>query len=416
MVREWLKLMANENVQPNELDFRHSEIKLSEFIQKIKNQFKRKTEYDFSHEVKAAMDSCLACKACASQCPIKIDVANFRSKFFYFYHQRYLRPAKDYAVANLELVAPYLAKAPKVFNFFTKMKAVQTAAEKTLGMTDLPLLSQPNLQSQLVELGYQGKSLEALEKLSASEKANLILVVQDPWTSYYDAKVVRDFVALAEKLGYQAILLPFRPNGKAQHIKGFLKQFTRTAKNQAEMLNRVAKLGVPLVGVDPAIVLSYRDEYKEVLGADRGDFHVLTAHEWLKAELKSERLQSAVKNLQISDRTSAPEAWYLFPHCTEATFMPTSPKDWQQIFATFGENLQIENVGCCGMAGVFGHEVQNQQISRDIYDQSWGEKLKGKAAERCLATGYSCRSQVNRFAQFKPKHPVQALLTLFSSY
>ncbi|PVX39875.1 FAD/FMN-containing dehydrogenase [Pasteurella langaaensis DSM 22999] len=416
MVREWLKLMANENVQPNELDFRHSEIKLSEFIQKIKNQFKRKTEYDFSHEVKAAMDSCLACKACASQCPIKIDVANFRSKFFYFYHQRYLRPAKDYAVANLELVAPYLAKAPKVFNFFTKMKAVQTAAEKTLGMTDLPLLSQPNLQSQLVELGYQGKSLEALEKLSASEKANLILVVQDPWTSYYDAKVVRDFVALAEKLGYQAILLPFRPNGKAQHIKGFLKQFTRTAKNQAEMLNRVAKLGVPLVGVDPAIVLSYRDEYKEVLGTDRGDFHVLTAHEWLKAELKSERLQSAVKNLQISDRTSAPEAWYLFPHCTEATFMPTSPKDWQQIFATFGENLQIENVGCCGMAGVFGHEVQNQQISRDIYDQSWGEKLKGKAAERCLATGYSCRSQVNRFAQFKPKHPVQALLTLFSSY
>lgn len=413
MVREWLKLMANENVQPHELDFHHSEIKLSEFIQRIKNSFKQKAEYDFSHEVKAAMDSCLACKACASQCPIKIDVASFRAKFFYFYHQRYLRPAKDYVVANLELAAPYMAKAPQVFNFFTKMKVVKNTVEKTLGMTDLPLLSQPNLQTQLVELGYQGKSLEELEKLPATEKSNLILVVQDPWTSYYDAKVVRDFVALAKKLGYQAILLPFRPNGKAQHIKGFLKQFTRTAKNQADMLNRVAKLGVPLMGVDPAIVLSYRDEYKEVLGENRGDFHVLTAHEWLKAELNSERLQSVVKNLQISDRTSEPEVWYLFPHCTEATFMPTSPKDWQQIFATFGENLQIENVGCCGMAGVFGHEVQNQGISRDIYDISWATKLKDKTPERCLATGYSCRSQVHRFAQFKPKHPVQALLTLF---
>lgn len=415
MVREWLKLMANENVQPAELDFHHAEVKLSEFVQKIKNSFKKKEEYDFSHEVKAAMDTCLACKACASQCPIKIDVASFRSKFFYFYHQRYLRPAKDYVVANLELAAPYMAKAPQFFNFFTKMKIVQSAVEKTIGMTDLPLLSQPNLDKQLVEIGYQGQSLEQLERLSDTEKANLILVVQDPWTSYYDAKVVRDFVALTQKLGYQAILLPFRPNGKAQHIKGFLKQFTRTAKNQADMLNRVTKLGVPLVGVDPAIVLSYRDEYQEVLGENRGNFKVLTSHEWLKAELQSESVQSAVKNLRISDRTSTPEPWYLFPHCTEATAMPTSPKDWQQIFATFGEALQVQSVGCCGMAGVFGHEVQNQQMSREIYDQSWGEKMQGKPQDRCLATGYSCRSQVKRIEQFKPKHPVQALLGLFET-
>ncbi|MDG2956148.1 FAD-binding and (Fe-S)-binding domain-containing protein [Bisgaard Taxon 10/6] len=411
MVREWLRLMANENVSPEQLDFRNVEVKLSEFVQKIKNSFNKKKEYDFSHEVKAAMDTCLACKACASQCPIKIDVASFRSKFFYFYHQRYLRPAKDYMVANLETVAPYLAKAPQFFNFFVRNKIVQNAVEKTVGMTDLPLLSIPNLQTQLVEIGYQGKSLEQLEKLSAAEKENMLLVVQDPWTSYYDAKVVADFMALCRKLDYQPILLPFKPNGKAQHIKGFLKQFARTARNQAEMLNRVARLDLPLVGVDPAIVLSYRDEYKEVLGAARGDFHVLTAHEWLRSQLSSEHLQSAVKKWQKSDRTC--HEWHLFPHCTEATAMPTSPKEWQLIFSAFGENLQIQNVGCCGMAGVFGHEVQNQSMSKAIYDASWREKLTGKDPEYCLATGYSCRSQVKRFEGQTLKHPVQALLTLF---
>ncbi|MBF1227303.1 MAG: hypothetical protein HXM24_08440, partial [Haemophilus parainfluenzae] len=263
MVREWLRLMANENVSPDQLDFHKTQVKLTALVERFRNSVQKwRGEYDFSHEVKAAMDTCLACKACASQCPIKIDVPSFRAKFFHFYHSRYLRPAKDHLVANLEVAAPYMAKQPVLFNYFTKLKVTQRLVEKTLGMTDLPLLSEPNLQQQLVEIGYQGKKLEELESLSATEKANMLFIVQDPYTSYYDAKVVRDFVALTQKLGFEPIILPFKPNGKAMHIKGFLTRFSKTAKTQAEFLNRVAKLNVPLVGVDPAIVLSYRDEYK----------------------------------------------------------------------------------------------------------------------------------------------------------
>ena len=413
MVREWLRLMANENVSPDQLDFHKTQVKLTALVERFRNSVQKwRGEYDFSHEVKAAMDTCLACKACASQCPIKIDVPSFRAKFFHFYHSRYLRPAKDHLVANLEVAAPYMAKQPALFNYFTKLKVTQSVVEKTLGMTDLPLLSEPNLQQQLVEIGYQGKKLEELEGLSATEKAKMLFIVQDPYTSYYDAKVVRDFVALTQKLGFSPILLPFKPNGKAMHIKGFLARFSKTAKTQAEFLNRVAKLNVPLVGVDPAIVLSYRDEYKEALGDSRGDFHVLTAHEWLTNQLDSNTLQSAVKNIAKSDRTFE---WYLFPHCAESTFMPNSPKEWQYIFAQFGQTLNVEKVGCCGMAGVFGHEVQNQTMSKDIYDVSWGKKLQGKDPNHCLATGYSCRSQVKRYEKAILKHPVQALLEVLNN-
>ncbi|OOF86850.1 hypothetical protein BKG93_01850 [Rodentibacter ratti] len=406
MVREWLRLLANENISPEQLDFQKNDVKLTALVAKIRHSVQKwRGEYDFSHEVKAAMDTCLACKACASQCPIKIDVPSFRAKFFHFYHSRYLRPVKDHIVANLELAAPYMAKQAKFFNYFTQLKTTQRLVEKTTGMTDLPLLSTPNLQQQLVEIGYQGKPLEALEQLSAVEKEKVLLIVQDPYTSYYDAKVVRDFVALTQKLGFNPILLPFKPNGKAMHVKGFLKRFAKTAKNQAEFLNRVAKLGVPLVGVDPAIVLSYRDEYKEALQAQRGNFHVLTAHEWLKNQLDS----GILENLPKTDRTFD---WHLFPHCTESTFMPNSPKEWQQIFDKFGQQLTVEKVGCCGMAGVFGHEVQNQTMSRDIYDISWRKKLHGKDPHFCLATGYSCRSQVKRYEQAVLKHPIQALLEL----
>ena len=65
------------------------------------------------------------------------------------------------------------------------------------------------------------------------------------------------------------------------------------------------------------------------------------------------------------------------------------------------------------MAGVFGHEVQNQTMSKDIYDVSWGKKLQGKDPNHCLATGYSCRSQVKRYEKAILKHPVQALLEIF---
>ena len=411
LVREWLRLLAEQHVSPDLLLSRQppTTVKLVEFAQKLKNQWQKGKEYDFSHEVKAAMDTCLACKACASQCPIKIDVPTFRAQFNALYHQRYLRPLKDHVVSNLEFVAPLMAKAPKLFNFFSANNIAESIAGKTIGMVDLPALSVPTLQRQLVEIGCRD-TLESLEQQLTSghiSPENCILVVQDPFTSYYDAKVVADFVQLCQKLGFKPIVLPFNPTGKAQHIKGFLAKFARTAQNQADFLSRIAKLGVTMVGVDPALTLIYREEYKDILQEKRGEFEVLLAHEWLFAQLTADRLDICKKSPK-TDRLQ----WHLFSHCTESTALPNSSKQWQQIFAHFGEQLALESTGCCGMAGTFGHETQHIAMSKAIYAQSWQKKLQGKDLSRCLATGYSCRSQVKRMEHQVLKHPVQALLEI----
>ncbi|WP_373767204.1 FAD-binding and (Fe-S)-binding domain-containing protein [Glaesserella sp.] len=411
LVREWLRLLAEQNVSPDELIFekQQTSAKLVDFAKKIRNQWRKSQEYDFSHEVKSAMDTCLACKACASQCPIKIDVPTFRSQFNELYHRRYLRPLKDYVVANLEFVAPLMAKQPKLFNFFSANKLAEAVAGKTIGMVNLPALSVPTLQQQLVEIGYQGKTLAQLEQETAganpAEICKYVIIVQDPFTSYYDAKVVADFVQLTQKLGFKPMVLPFNPTGKAQHIKGFLQKFAKTAQNQADLLNRVAKLGITMVGVDPALTLIYREEYQQILKETRGEFKVLLAHEWLSAQLKNGTLDHCKKSAE-TDRLP----WHLFVHCTESTSLPNSLKEWQQIFAHFGETLTAENIGCCGMAGTFGHETKHLAMSKGIYAQSWQVKLQGKTLSRCLATGYSCRSQVKRMEHQLLKHPVQALL------
>ncbi|MCR1566668.1 MULTISPECIES: D-2-hydroxyglutarate dehydrogenase YdiJ [Mixta] len=404
LTREWLRLLAEKGVDPLALERQipESAISLRGLIARTRNSwYARKGEYDFSHEVKEAMSGCLACKACSTQCPIKIDVPAFRSRFLQLYHTRYLRPVSDHLVAAVESYAPVMARAPRAFNFFLKQPWVRNLSQRHIGMVDLPLLSTPTLKQQLAGHPASATTLEQLERLDAAQREKTVLVVQDPFTSYYEAQLVADFVRLIEKLGYRPVLLPFSPNGKAQHIKGFLKRFARTAQKTADFLNRLAQLGMPMVGVDPALVLCYRDEYKQTLGDRRGDFHVQLVHEWL---------HQALATREIKQPTG--ESWYLFAHCTEVTALPATPEQWAAIFARFGARLENINVGCCGMAGTYGHEAKNLDNSLGIYELSWHPQMQRLPRQRCLATGYSCRSQVKRIEGNGMRHPLQALLEL----
>ncbi|WP_144837696.1 D-2-hydroxyglutarate dehydrogenase YdiJ [Leclercia adecarboxylata] len=404
LVREWLRLLADRGVDPLALEKELPEKRASlrTLVERTRNSWHaRKGEYDFSHEVKEAMSGCLACKACSTQCPIKIDVPEFRSRFLQLYHSRYLRPVRDHLVATVESYAPLMARAPRTFNFFINQPLVRKLSEKHIGMIDLPLLSTPSLQRQLVGHRSANLTLEQLEALSDEQKAKTVLVVQDPFTSYYDAQVVADFIRLVERLGYQPVLLPFSPNGKAQHIKGFLNRFAKTAQKTSDFLSRVALLGMPMVGVDPALVLCYRDEYKQTLGDKRGEFHVMLVHEWLPTIVDGQAPQ------EISG-----EPWYLFGHCTEVTALPGAPAQWASIFARFGAKLESVSVGCCGMAGTYGHEVVNHKNSLGIYELSWHQAMQRLPRNRCLATGYSCRSQVKRVEGSGVRHPLQALLEI----
>ncbi|MBT0404360.1 D-2-hydroxyglutarate dehydrogenase YdiJ [Morganella morganii] len=410
LVREWLRLLAEQGTDPALLSraVPQSRISLRGLIEKIGNTRRAsRGEYDFSHEVKESMSGCLACKACSTQCPIKIDVPEFRARFLALYHGRYLRPLRDHLVANVEAGAPLMAKAPKMFNFFLKQPWVQKLSEKTVGMTDLPLLSSPSLKQQLAGSNAVSVTLEMLESMSEEQRraGRYLFIVQDPFTSYFDAKVVADFAALTEKLGFQPVLLPFSPNGKAQHIKGFLARFARTANKTADFLNRVARLGCPMAGVDPALVLCYRDEYKTVLPPEKQQFRVMLVHEFLTeyADL-----------LPVKDISEDTPPWYLFSHCTEATALPDSVKIWQNLFRRFGATLQSVSTGCCGMAGTYGHEMLNLARSKGIYQLSWAQPYQSLPSERCLTTGYSCRSQVKRMEGKVMLHPLQALLTLVS--
>lgn len=413
LMREWLRLVESKGVDVLALEQNIQQWSVKRLLDKVKNrftsQFNAKQDDDFSHEVMEAMQGCLACKACASQCPIKVDVPDFRARFINLYHSRYFRPIKDHLVANVEVMTPMMAKAPKIVNSVLASSIYDKLSQVSIGYVNTPLLSIPTLTQRAAEHKFTAFDFEHLEKLSRDDRAKLLLIVQDPFTSFYDAKVVEDFMLLVKKLGFEPILLPFKPNGKPQHVKGFLAKFAKTATSTAQFLNKIHQLEIPMVGLDASLTLCFRDEYKQALGDNRGDFVVNLAHEWLLTILDAKN-SSKSANIDESTDNKVTVAYKLFAHCTEKTALSGSEGQWQHIFQHFGLSLSSVPVGCCGMAGTYGHEKVNLENSKALYKMSWQHKVDNLATEQILVTGYSCRSQIKRLDNKVTLHPVQALL------
>lgn len=406
LVREWLRLQGEAGVDLVE-ESRKKKAEgawgfVRDFPKRLGNTLaRRRGEKDFSHEVYDAMAGCLACKSCAGQCPIKVNVPDSRAQFLEVYHGRYLRPVRDYLIGGLEFMVPTLSRIAPLYNAALGNRLVERLLAGPVGMVDSPRLSRASLRKQLAAWGVAEATPTSLGLLTDAQKARSVVIVQDAFTSYFEARLVMDIVELLSRLEFRVFVAPYSPNGKPLNVQGFLGAFEHTAAKQAERLGMLAESGVPLVGIDPAMTLTYRQEYVKALGADAVP-EVLMLQEWLAALLPT----LAPRRLAVTG-----PGYRLLSHCTEKTNAPGSPRAWQQLFAAFGLELELVATGCCGMSGTYGHEARNLETSKIIYAQSWQPVVEDEAsAGRLLATGYSCRSQVKRLSETALPHPLQALL------
>ncbi|AXY42043.1 MULTISPECIES: FAD-binding and (Fe-S)-binding domain-containing protein [Halomonas] len=410
LVREWLRLQGDAGVDLVE-ESRRKKAEgawgfVKSFPKRTLNTLRRKREADFSHQVYDAMAGCLACKSCAGQCPIKVNVPDSRAQFLEVYHGRYLRPLRDYLVGTTEFLLPTLSRIAPAYNALIGNRLVDRLLSGPVGLVDSPQLSRASLRKTLAAWGVAEATPTSLGRLTEAQKAKSVVIVQDAFTSHFEANLVLDIVELLGRLDVRVFVAPFSPNGKPLHVQGFLGAFARTAEKQARRLRTLAEFGVPLVGIDPAMTLTYRQEYVKALGPEAVP-EVLMLQEWLVT-----RASSLVPGgLTLEGAGIKDPGYRLLSHCTEKTNAPGSPKAWQQLFAAFGLELELVATGCCGMSGTYGHEARNRETSRTIYAQSWQPVVEENAHQgRLLATGYSCRSQVKRFSDAALPHPLQALL------
>ncbi|MBY5829754.1 FAD-binding oxidoreductase [Rhizobium leguminosarum] len=396
LMREWLRLLAEKGIDPRQEAKRlRRSGPLASFARRAFNSLNPQNRDDFSHEVRVSMDTCLACKACAGQCPVKVSVPAFRSKFLELYYGRYLRPLKDPLVATIETTLPLVHRIRPAYNLVVGTRAGRMMM-RVAGLTSLPRLPAISLAKEAARLGVPLATLRQIEALSPRERERSVIFVADAFTAYFDPEVALAAIGLARKMGLSPFLAASHVNGKALHVHGYLGRFEAAAGRTAHYLQRLDDTGVALVGLDPSMTLAFRSEYKEVLKAT-----ILLPQEWLVANLD---------RLAASPSTIIGRSFRLMAHCTERTNAPGSIAQWKKVFESLGIDLQAVQTGCCGMAGTFGHEASNRAISERLYAMSWKPELDvAGEGDILMATGYSCRSQVKEIDDKRISHPFQVI-------
>lgn len=359
----------------------------------------------FTEEVKAALDTCLGCKACATQCPVKVDIPTWRSHFYHWYYASKRRPVRDRLVSEAEVWLPRLARWPRLNRWLTANPVSQAILRHSFGYQDLPKPPKYTLADLLAQQDLL--TWDDFKGAGGAVSVDYVFLLQDPFTHSFEPQLVVDVMRLARRLGKVPVLLPYLPNGKGAHVKGLLTAFRTRARATAEWLNEIHAQypKVPIVGIDSASALCFSDEYPNELGPEKVRFRVQLLHQWLWQTVQER--SAALPEVQADTPRVA-----ILPHCTEQSQDPQVSQYWQNIFAAFGVRAQTPQLGCCGMAGSFGHEREHQALSRQVFALSWRSTLAGLAEQglEATATGFSCRCQTRRFSQHEAGHPIQVLL------
>lgn len=395
LMREWLRLLAGKGVDPRREALRASKKNtLSRFVNSL-NPWNRQ---DFSHEVKAAMDSCLSCKACAGQCPVKVSVPSFRAKFLEVYHTRYLRPLKDPVVSSIETLLPAMAQLRPIYNGIVGTGAGR-ALMRFAGLTALPRLADQSLYNQARNLNVPFADTDRLARLTPDQRKHIVVFVVDAFTAHFGPAVAIAAISLARKLGFQPMLARPHINGKALHVHGYLAHFEKAARRTSAYLQSLADLEIALVGLDPSMTLAFRSEYKAVPGNPL-KASIALPQEWLVTAAAGAKLDLAPVVSKL----------ILMVHCTERSNAAASVGQWKAVFKALGLELQVADTGCCGMAGTFGHEVKNRAMSEQLYALSWKPMIdRVENADLLMATGYSCRAQAKAIDGLHLPHPLEML-------
>lgn len=232
LMREWLRLQAAAGADV----LARNGGAVRGFVRRWRNSRSASARDDFSHEVYEAMAGCLACKSCAAQCPVKVSVPEFRSRFLaHSAHARYLRPAKDYLIGSLEFTIPYLARSPWLYNAVMSAPWVRTLLDRFAGMVDKPfagrLRPRPHacrVAGARCDAGTAGPALAARARAKRG-------ACQDAFTRWFEDAGAKHFLELATLLG-KDVYVALPSQWQTAHVQGFLEAFDRVATRQAAFL------------------------------------------------------------------------------------------------------------------------------------------------------------------------------------
>jgi FAD/FMN-containing dehydrogenase/Fe-S oxidoreductase len=340
-----------------------------------------------SDDVADALDLCLGCKACRSECPVTVDMATYKAEFLHQRHRGRLRPASHYSMGWLPLWLAVARRAPRLANAVLAIPGVDRLVKQVGGIDRrraLPRLSPRRLRPWL-------------RRRATRPDGDEVVLWIDSFTSSFSPEIAMDAVAVLEAAGYRV-----RPSAP-----GLCCGLTWVSTGQLDIAKRVLRRTVrtldgpddcPIVVLEPSCGAALRADLPELL-PDEGARRIA-------ARIRT--LAEALRDRELPLRPAPPSTAITQFHCHHRAILGT--EDDQAVLER--AEVSIDNVteGCCGLAGNFGFEKGHFEVSRTCAEQSFLPHLATAGPDDViLADGYSCRLQIEQLGDRQAIHLAQLL-------
>ena len=373
----------------------------SQALNKDKNILKSK-------ELSEVLDSCLACKGCRSEYPSNVDMTRLRSEILQQKYDIDGMPLRSFAVSRMAQVEQLGHLVWPIYNLFASWQFSSNIIKRIIKFSterDIPTLSRVTMRKAVQR---------ECRKYRGNATKGRVYLFADEFTNFQEAEIGLTFAKLLLHLGYEVKIPKHVESGRAAISKGNLKLAKKFALKNVNLLKDKISEETPLVGIEPSCILSFRDEYPDLVPAElrpqaqQLGRNALLFDEFIMREVAAGRITSN------DFKSDAVEIW-LHGHCHQKALVGTE-KTVQALHLLTGAKIHVIPSGCCGMAGSFGYEKEHYQTSLAIGEMVLFPTIRKAVSQAkdiipCIvsAPGTSCRQQILDGTGVHAVHPIEIL-------
>lgn len=353
-------------------------------------------------EIKEVMDLCLSCKGCKSECPSNVDVGKLKAEFLQHYQNMHGVPFRSRIIGYFSTGAKLGMLAPGLYNLLGGPSWAGKLFRKAAGFATERSL--PELQPQTLRSWFrkQGRQTNPVKPISE------VWFFADEFSNFQDVETGKKAILLLQRLGYAVDIPKHAESGRAFLSKGMLKEAEKIARKNTEYLCPIVHKGKPLLGLEPSAILSFQDEYPDLL---RGEWkekalalaqNCLLIEEFIVREFEAGRIKRSAFSIEKKEIR-------LHGHCHQKAL---GKLVYSKKALSIPENNKVLLIpsGCCGMAGSFGYEKEHYELSMKIGELILFPAVRKEKEEILIAApGTSCRHQILDGTQRKALHPAEIL-------
>jgi len=353
-----------------------------------------------SKETLEALDLCLSCKACATECPVNVDMATYKAEFLHHHYKGRLRPMAHYAMGWLPLTSRLLEALPgaaRFANWTLGFRPVEELVKRLAGIE--PKRRMIHFAPQTLRKWFTKRQASMSHQVDVDQPT--VMLWPDTFNNFNSPGVGQAAVEVLEAMGYRVIL----PAGQVccgltWHSTGQLGMAKRIITQTLDSLGPALDEGLPIIGLEPSCTVMLADEITELLPDDPRAAKlaqqvvtladVVAAHEgpWPFGEINTKAISQV--------------------HCHQEAKGSYGPD--KAVLQRLGVDTDIIGSGCCGLAGNFGFEPGHWDVSQALGERELFPKVRTREeATIVLADGFSCRTQVAQGTGADASHLAQIL-------